>query len=168
MNSQKGTHENFELQYPVTQEQLDKMDNIGPCRLTNPMIGNSYGTKIPDSHDEQSAAFEVARVRLDVKNGKFPFWFMDKYNPFKRVFGEFPREIPQALKYAGLSFSDPSSLAKIVHMDFPSEMPRFVHRWLLRSGVNVKSHNQQYTRFCGYLKDCKTCPLQQQCMQNHR
>ena len=25
---------------------------------------------------------------------------------------------------------------------------------------------QQYTRFCGYLKDCKTCPLQQQCMRN--
>ncbi|WP_201020988.1 transposase, partial [Pseudoalteromonas sp. H105] len=34
-----------------------------------------------------------------------------------------------------------------------------------RSGVNVNSHNQQYTRFCGYLKDCKVCPLQQQCMR---
>jgi hypothetical protein len=34
-----------------------------------------------------------------------------------------------------------------------------------RSGINVKSHNQQYTRFCGYLKDCKSCPLQQQCMR---
>ncbi|WP_268794923.1 transposase, partial [Pseudoalteromonas porphyrae] len=34
-----------------------------------------------------------------------------------------------------------------------------------RSGVNVKSHNQEYTRFCGYLKDCKVCPLQQQCMR---
>ncbi|MDP5215581.1 transposase [Pseudoalteromonas tunicata] len=34
-----------------------------------------------------------------------------------------------------------------------------------RSGINVKSHNQKYTRFCGYLKDCKICPLQQQCMR---
>ena len=34
-----------------------------------------------------------------------------------------------------------------------------------RSGVNVNSHNQQYTRFCGYLRDCKVCPLQQQCMR---
>jgi hypothetical protein len=34
-----------------------------------------------------------------------------------------------------------------------------------RSGINVKSHHQQYTRFCGYLKDCKVCPLQQQCMR---
>ena len=34
-----------------------------------------------------------------------------------------------------------------------------------RSGVNVNSHNQKYTRFCGYLKDCKVCPLQQQCMR---
>nr|WP_245008152.1 transposase [Pseudoalteromonas piscicida] len=34
-----------------------------------------------------------------------------------------------------------------------------------RSGINVKSYNQEYTRFCGYLKDCKVCPLQQQCMR---
>ncbi|MGV2871505.1 transposase, partial [Colwellia sp. E150_009] len=34
-----------------------------------------------------------------------------------------------------------------------------------RSGINVNSFNQQYTRFCGYLKDCKSCPLQQQCMR---
>ncbi|AXT32819.1 transposase [Pseudoalteromonas tunicata] len=34
-----------------------------------------------------------------------------------------------------------------------------------RSGINVNSHHQQYTRFCGYLKDCKICPLQQQCMR---
>ncbi|MGI2178012.1 transposase [Shewanella frigidimarina] len=34
-----------------------------------------------------------------------------------------------------------------------------------RSGINVKSHHQEYTRFCGYLKDCKICPLQQQCMR---
>jgi hypothetical protein len=33
------------------------------------------------------------------------------------------------------------------------------------SGINVNNHNQQYTRFCGYLKDCKICPLQQQCMR---
>ena len=34
-----------------------------------------------------------------------------------------------------------------------------------RSGINVNSNNQHYTRFCGYLKDCKVCPLQQQCMR---
>ena len=34
-----------------------------------------------------------------------------------------------------------------------------------RSGVNVNSHNQQYTRFCGYLRGCKVCLLQQQCMR---
>ncbi|KZN15486.1 transposase [Marinomonas sp. TW1] len=33
------------------------------------------------------------------------------------------------------------------------------------SGTNVKSGNQEYERFCGYLKDCKVCPLQQQCMR---
>ncbi len=34
-----------------------------------------------------------------------------------------------------------------------------------RSGINVKSHHQKYTRFCGYLKECRICPLQAQCMQ---
>ena len=34
-----------------------------------------------------------------------------------------------------------------------------------RSGINVKSYHQEYTRFCGYLKDCRACPLQQQCMR---
>ncbi len=34
-----------------------------------------------------------------------------------------------------------------------------------RCGKNVNSYNQQYIRFCGYLKDCKGCPLQQQCMR---
>jgi hypothetical protein len=33
------------------------------------------------------------------------------------------------------------------------------------SGINVKSNNKGYTRFGGYLKDCKTCPLQAQCMR---
>ena len=36
---------------------------------------------------------------------------------------------------------------------------------LWRSGINVNRFNQKYTRFCGYLKDCKVCPLQQQCMR---
>ena len=33
------------------------------------------------------------------------------------------------------------------------------------SGINVKSNNKEYTRFGGYLKDCKSCPLQEQCMR---
>ena len=33
------------------------------------------------------------------------------------------------------------------------------------SGNNVKSNNKEYTRFGGYLKDCKTCTLQEQCMR---
>jgi hypothetical protein len=33
------------------------------------------------------------------------------------------------------------------------------------SGINVKSNNKAYTRFGGYLKDCKSCLLQEQCMR---
>ena len=33
------------------------------------------------------------------------------------------------------------------------------------SGDNVKSGGRIYTRFTGYLKDCKVCPLQSQCMR---
>ncbi|KZN47079.1 hypothetical protein N482_10860 [Pseudoalteromonas luteoviolacea NCIMB 1942] len=31
-----------------------------------------------------------------------------------------------------------------------------------RSGTNVKNHHQEYMRFCGYLKECRVCPLQVQ------
>ena len=33
------------------------------------------------------------------------------------------------------------------------------------SGDNLKSADRIYTRFVGYLKDCKSCPLQRQCMR---
>ncbi len=33
------------------------------------------------------------------------------------------------------------------------------------SGMNVSNNKQKYMRFCGYLKDCKVCPLQSQCMR---
>ncbi|MBU2972540.1 transposase [Pseudoalteromonas sp. C2R02] len=33
------------------------------------------------------------------------------------------------------------------------------------SCTNLKSDEQVYTRFAGYLKDCKVCPLQSQCMR---
>ncbi|NQY89405.1 MAG: transposase [Colwellia sp.] len=32
-------------------------------------------------------------------------------------------------------------------------------------GDNIKSGKRIYTRFVGYLKDCKQCPLQKQCMR---
>jgi len=35
--------------------------------------------------------------------------------------------------------------------------------WL--SCKNIESNDKQYARFTGYLKDCKKCPLQQQCMR---
>lgn len=34
-----------------------------------------------------------------------------------------------------------------------------------RSGTNLMSNKKQCTRFTGYLKDCKVCPLQAQCMR---
>jgi len=34
-----------------------------------------------------------------------------------------------------------------------------------RGGGNVNSTGRIYTRFVGYLKDCKNCPLQKQCMR---
>jgi hypothetical protein len=34
------------------------------------------------------------------------------------------------------------------------------------SSPKVKSNDKCYSRFTGYLKDCKHCPLQEQCMRN--
>ena len=36
--------------------------------------------------------------------------------------------------------------------------------WL--SCKNVESNGKHYSRFTGYLKDCKRCPLQRQCMRS--
>jgi len=35
--------------------------------------------------------------------------------------------------------------------------------WL--SVKNVETAGRQYVRFSGYLKDCRVCPLQKQCMR---
>jgi hypothetical protein len=35
--------------------------------------------------------------------------------------------------------------------------------WLQSNNINVAGKN--YTRFTGYLKDCKVCPLRRQCMR---
>jgi len=44
-----------------------------------------------------------------------------------------------------------------------SQCPAGKKMWL--SVKNIETAGRQYVRFSGYLKDCKVCPLQQQCMR---
>jgi|GEM_PF-3943561 len=137
----KGQEDNNCLP-PMTQDQLD---NLTDCYLTNPKVGKSHGIKIPKDFNIIDSALEILKVRLEVQKGMFPYWFMEKYYPFK---GSFPRMIPKALENIGLSFSDPQKLADIVHMDFPSDAPKAVLKWLLaEEKVNINEHTPKYKQF---------------------
>lgn len=140
---EKGSGEN-ECQYPLTQEQLD---NLKPCRLASPCVGDAKGTIIPDDFNIEESALEVLRLRLEVEKGIFPYWFMDKHNPFKEEFGVFPRMTPEVLKREGLSFDMPQGLADVVHMDLPTDLPFAIHKWLLSEGQNVKEWTPNHVNF---------------------
>lgn len=136
----KGAMDN-EVTYPLTQEQIDGM---GACRLVNPMVGESHGFKVPDDFDLIESTNEIVQVRLEVEKGIFPYWFMDKYYPFKKDFGDyaFPKEIA-AIQM--LSEDDPKGLADVVHMDSPSDMPRMVLKWLTHPKYEQKQNVKDWT-----------------------
>lgn len=96
----------------------------------------------------ETSTAEIERVGEDVRAGKFPFWFMDKYYPFE---GQFPREIPPFLAAMGLSFDRPQELANVVHMDSPQDMPKAYLKWLTHpmyeQNQNVYDHTDQYVNF---------------------
>ena len=145
-NFNKGMGDN-ECVYPFTEEQIK---NLKKCRLVNPKVGDNHGLIIPKDFDILKATNEVIQVRLDVERGIFPMWFMQKYYPFREKFGEyeFPKEI---LGIEGLSIDDPRSLANVVHMDSPNDMPKTCLTWLTNpmyeQGVNVKSWTPNYINF---------------------
>ena len=60
----KGVGEGNEITYPTTQEQIDNLEN---SNLVNPKVGNNYGLKIPDDWDQQAAADEILKVRLQTQ-----------------------------------------------------------------------------------------------------
>lgn len=140
MEFSKGAGNN-QLVYPLTSVILQ------PSRLVNPKVGRDHGYKIPDFFDIDESCKEVLRVREYVKKGQFPYWFMDKYNPFKSNFGSFPRKTLGPLEMEGLSFDRPEGLAQVVHMDFTSDLGNAIHRWLLREGYNVKAHTPNHINF---------------------
>ena len=143
---EKGMGDN-ECTYPLTQEQLDKLK---PCRLESPMVGESFGLKIPDNFSIDDASEEIQRVRLEVEKGIYPQWFMEKHWPYKF---QIPTHMPEALKEEGLSFNDPARLANIVHMDLPTLMPHAVLRWLLSEGANVKAWTPSHVNFVETIPD---------------
>jgi len=52
------------------------------------------------------------------------------------------------------------------HFDEPNMTCRCpAGKLLWISSPDIKSHDKCYSRFTGYLKDCKHCPLQEQCMR---
>lgn len=145
-NYRKNLGENHP-KFPFTQ---DTVDNLKPCRIVNPRVGNNHGIKPDPKFNLKESSEEIARVALEVKQGIFPFWFMEKYYPYKNI-GSFPKVIPEPLKAVGLSFDNPQGLADVVHMDSPILMPLAVHEWLTHpkhgQNVNINNKNPNYINF---------------------
>lgn len=135
------------LSYPFTEGQLS---NLQICRLVNPKVGKSHGFIIPKEFDIIESTNEIVQVRLEVEKGQFPFWFMEKYYPFKSEFGkyEFPQEIASI---ENLSTDNPKGLADVVHMDSPTDMPRAALKWLThpdyQQNQNVKNWTNKFINF---------------------
>ena len=51
------------------------------------------------------------------------------------------------------------SLPRKTFITIKTAKPAVAQQVMWISGINVKSNQKEYTRFGGYLKDCKTCPL---------
>ena len=150
MTYQKGCGENI-LKYPLTQEQLD---NLIPCDLVNPMVGKNHGLKIPEDFNLKEAAKEIVKVRLEVANGIYPRWFMEKYWCYDFPM---PTHLPKAFEINGLSFDNPAGLADIVHMDDPLDFPLSLKKVFTNpkygGKANVKKHTNKYKQFIETVVD---------------
>lgn len=144
---QKGA-DDMDCVYPFTQETID---NMPVTSLVNPRPGNPHGIQPDANFDVEASTYEVHRVVHEVKQGIFPFWVMDKYYPFKEKWGQFPREIPEALALEGLSFDNPQGLANVVHMDRPSQAPLAYLEWLTNpkhgQNANLRSKAKKWKSF---------------------
>jgi len=119
-----------------------------PSRLVSVREGKDHGVRLPADLCNDAAlkasAGEIAEVRKEVVAGTFPRWFMEKYYPGD--WGTFPEEIPEPLARAHetfnlaapLSFDDPAGLARVVHMDNPTDLARILMDWLIDIGCRPK------------------------------
>lgn len=149
-NTTKGWGENIPV-YPLTQEFID---NMTPCDAVNPKEGKHHGLKIPDDFNLNTAAYEIIQVRMMVARGIMPWGFLEKYWPYKF---EMPKYMPKCLEINGLSFVDPSGLAKIVHMDDPLDFPLSLKKTLTNpmygGTANIKGPKKPYKRFLETVVD---------------
>lgn len=130
------------ITFPVT-----SLAPLYPSELHSPRIGKAHGLKLPAGYNVEELAQETLEVRLRVERDEYPIDFLRKYYPFGDQFGELEDDITQPLKDAFLRKQKPQQLAQVVHMDFPTDLPKYVFRYLLRQGYDVVGHTGQYVHF---------------------
>lgn len=132
------------LSFPLTQSAVSSLKDT---RLASPQVGKMHGIRLPSdlTSNLSKHALEVVSVVGMVSRGEFPREFMEKYYP--EIWGEFPEKTPEPLVNERLFFKYPLSLANVVHMDNPMDMPNAVLNWVLKSGYNVKTHSDDYVNF---------------------
>lgn len=150
MNFNKGMSPN-KCKFPITEEQLN---NLKPCNLVNPMVGKHHGTKIPKSFDIRESALEILKVRQQVQNRDFPWWFMKKYWPYNF---EMPKHLPVSFQINNLSFDNVEGLAEIVHMDDPLDLPLSQKKVLTNpkygGKANIKRKHGNWKQFIETVPD---------------
>lgn len=140
---QKGRTE--PLSYPLT-----KIPNIEGGKVVCPKIGDLNGLKPFDFNELEELYNETVRARMDVLNGVFPQWLMDKWYPFE---GEAPKGITPALQAFGLSETDTKGLCDIVHMDRPDDVSRWLCDWLSDQGVKPANPETEHIAFLESIPD---------------
>lgn len=135
-----------ELEFPITQ---DRLDNLLPCALHDPCVGNSHGVELPSElATEQGlidSAKEVAKTSAMAQRGEFNHDIMRKYWP--KDFGEYPNELPKPLLMAGLSMEDPAGMGNAVHMDLPWALHDYILRWIQREKIPLKKGAHDHGNF---------------------
>lgn len=110
----KKCPENQELEFPLKEVPTYESG------MHSPMVGDRHNLDDFDFDNYEEKTQEVIDVRNDVKNNKYPKWFMDKY--FPKEWGDDSDIGFEVLKYAGLSKLNPKGLANVVHMDKPDDL----------------------------------------------
>lgn len=138
---QRGS--DLEINYPL--KEIPEIKST----LHSPSVGNAHQVPAFDKNRYEEYLNEVLQVRLDVLNGEYPHWFLEKHWPDS--WGPYISIMPDCLTSVGANRADPSGCANLVRMDLPLDFGNAVLRWLMSHKVKFKEGGTPHFDFLGYI-----------------